>query len=152
MASINTNRLLIAGMAAGVVLFITDGLINGGLLADQWSTYQRSIGKSGEFSTTQMTIFGVIDLIAGLVLAWVYAAIRPRFGAGPATGLRAGLVVWLILNISSAFLVASNALPANLVGMAAGFGLIQYLAVGMLAGYLYKEEGAPAPRRSAARA
>ena len=31
----------------------------------------------------------------GLLLVWLYAAIRPRFGPGPRTATYAALVVWV---------------------------------------------------------
>jgi hydroxyacylglutathione hydrolase len=37
----------------------------------------------------------VTTIPLGLLLAWLYAAIRPRFGPGPATALRAGGFLWV---------------------------------------------------------
>ncbi|HSE60477.1 MAG TPA: hypothetical protein VLA99_17380 [Nitrospiraceae bacterium] len=40
-------------------------------------------------------------LAAALLSAlWLYAAIRPRFGAGPKTALYAGLGVWVLGSFS----------------------------------------------------
>ena len=64
MASINTSKLLLAGAAAFAVLYVADGLVNGVLLADQWTAYQKSIGKTGEFSAAQLGIFAVLDFSA----------------------------------------------------------------------------------------
>jgi hypothetical protein len=150
MDSINTSRLVVAGLSAGIALFVIDGLVNGVLLAEQWAAYQKSIGKSGEFSGGQMAAFTFLDVIAGLALAWLYAAIRPRFGPGPATALRAGFVTWLLLSIPSAFMVATQVMPAGLTAISVGYALAQYLLVGLLAGYLYKEAGAVAVMRAGA--
>ncbi len=41
--------------------------------------------------------FGLVFTIGmGLLAVWMYAAIRPRYGAGPRTALRAALAVWLL--------------------------------------------------------
>jgi hypothetical protein len=36
----------------------------------------------------------VTSFIVGILLVWIYAAIRPRFGPGMRTATKAGLVVW----------------------------------------------------------
>ncbi len=40
-------------------------------------------------------LWGFVVAIAAI---WLYAAIRPRYGPGPATALRAGFVVWLFVH------------------------------------------------------
>ena len=150
MASINTSKMIIAGVAAGVILFIADGLVNGVLLADQWAAYQKSIGKPSEFSGSQMGIFSAIDVGVGLMLAWVYAAIRPRFGAGPATAIRAGIATWALTSLlPGLFLIASQAMPADLMWISIGIGIIQFAIAGYVAGVLYKEAAEPAAMRRA---
>ena len=126
MASINTSKMLVAGVAAGVFLFLVDGVVNGVILADQWAAYQKSLGKTGEFSAAQMGIFAVLDLVVGLLLAWMYAAIRPRFGAGAGTAIRVGVVGWLLSGlIPNSFLIASGVLPVGLMSAVIGIALVQ---------------------------
>jgi len=38
----------------------------------------------------------VLGLLTGLAAIWLYAAIRPRFGAGAKTAFIAGMAVWFI--------------------------------------------------------
>jgi len=41
--------------------------------------------------------FGLVFIVAyAIVAVWLYAAIRPRYGAGPRTALISGIVVWLL--------------------------------------------------------
>ena len=47
-------------------------------------------------SPGMMVMFLAWGFFYGVIAVWVYAAIRPRFGPGPRTALRAGLVVWLV--------------------------------------------------------
>ena len=151
MASINTSKLWMAGVAAFMVLYVADGLVNGVLLAEQWAAYQKSIGKTGEFSGGQLAIFAVLDLIAGMAVAWIYASIRPRFGSGPATAVRAGVVAWVLTALlPNAFLIASEAMPASLLWIGIGCAVVQYVIAALIAGFVYKEEAAPAARRASA--
>jgi hypothetical protein len=36
--------------------------------------------------------------VVGIAAIWLYAAIRPRYGPGAATALRAGFAVWLFVH------------------------------------------------------
>src|SRR2546422_4874519 len=38
--------------------------------------------------------FVIVDFLFGIFLIWLYAAIRPRFGAGPRTAVLAGFAIW----------------------------------------------------------
>jgi hypothetical protein len=38
----------------------------------------------------------VVDFVIGLAVVWNYAAIRPRFGAGPRTAVLAAVAPWLV--------------------------------------------------------
>jgi hypothetical protein len=40
-------------------------------------------------------LYLVTTIVLGLLLAWLYAAIRPRYGPGPMTALRAGTFLWV---------------------------------------------------------
>lgn len=62
----------------------------------------------GEFSAWQIISFYITTFLFGIVLIWIYAAIRPRFGPGPKTAVIAGLTMWAIdwLLIGVSFAVA----------------------------------------------
>ncbi len=37
----------------------------------------------------------VLDFLWGILLSYLYTAIRSRFGPGPSTAIRAGLLLWV---------------------------------------------------------
>ena len=151
MATINTQKMFLGGVGAFVVLYIADGLLNGVILADQWAAYQKSIGKPGAFSGGQLAFFGLLDVIAGLTVAWLYAAIRPRFGAGPGTAIKAGVCAWVLTAlVPNAFLTASEAMPARLMYIGTSVAIVQYILAALVAGFIYTENSAPAARRASA--
>jgi len=153
MGHINMSRVVAGGIAAGVILFVLDGLVNGVLLADQWRQAMTAMGKAPAFGASQLTGFGLLDIGLGLAIVWLYAAMRPRFGAGPRTALRAGAAVWVVgfLLTNVGFIVA-DVLPASLLGAGILAGIIQVTAAALGGAALYKEEPTMAPRTSAARA
>ncbi len=150
---INMNRVVLGGIAAGIILFLFDGLINGVLLAGQWQQAMTALGKTPATGASQLAAFALLDIGSGIAIVWLYAAIRPRFGAGPRTALRAGAAVWVVgyLLANVAFIVA-GVLPASLLGMSVIAGVVQVAAAALAGGALYKEDAVVAGKSSAARA
>jgi len=82
MSKINMGRVLLGGLAAGVVLDASDGILNSVVLADQWTAYMQSVGKAPAFGGSQIAGFVINGFVLSIALLWLYAAIRPRFGPG----------------------------------------------------------------------
>jgi hypothetical protein len=140
-SKINVGKVLIGGVAAGAVMAACDFVINEFIMKEAWQRVQQV--RNVDFSTTsmpvEMTKFVLIDLLLGFFIVWVYAAVRPRLGPGPATAMKAALVVFGAgaLNMATFtpwmyswdMFIRSNAL-----------GLISMLAAGWVGGWVYSEE------------
>ena len=96
MNKINLGRVLLGGIVAGIVADIIDYPIDGMWLAPRWSATLIHLGVATEFSMNQVLAFDLIGIVGAVVTIWIYAAIRPRFGAGPKTAIYAGLAVWVV--------------------------------------------------------
>src|SRR6478672_3619078 len=98
MASINTSRVVIGGLLAGVVMNACDMFWNFVVLKDDMLAISQRLGMDA--ATAQSFSAGlpwiVVDFVIGLAIVWNYAAIRPRFGPGPTTALLAALAPWLV--------------------------------------------------------
>src|SRR5256886_17601014 len=90
MGKINMLKVLVGGLIAGVVLNIVDGFLFGYLLKDQMAAAMASINRPA-MTNAQIPWFVILDFVAGVFLVWLYAAIRPRFGAGSAPAGKAGV-------------------------------------------------------------
>ena len=100
--AINTGKVLIGGLAAGVVLFLLDFLVNGFLLVEQNEAALTALNPAlleNLEGAAIMAFFVAFDLALGIIMVWTYAATRPRFGPGPRTALMAGALVWLIITL-----------------------------------------------------
>jgi hypothetical protein len=95
MGKINVGRLILGGIVAGIAIDLLDYFVDGKWLAQRWADGMASLGRTG-FSPVQIIWFNVLGLLTGIAAIWLYAAIRPRFGAGPKTAIIAGLAVWFI--------------------------------------------------------
>jgi hypothetical protein len=73
-------------------------------------------------------------------MVWLYAAIRPRYGAGPKTAMLAGFVVWALAYASSnAAMVFLHLFPLGLMLAATAVGLVETVVAGLAGAALYKE-------------
>lgn len=96
MTRINTVRVLLGGLAAGVVANACDAIIGLYLTpADMQLMLQRLGLNAAEAMSPAVAITWVgIDFFYALLIVFTYAAIRPRFGPGPKTAILAGLVIY----------------------------------------------------------
>ena len=95
MGKINIGRLILGGIVAGIAIDLLDYLVDGIWLGPRWANDMALLGKTG-FTSAQIISFNVLGLLTGIAAIWIYAAIRPRFGAGAKTAILAGLAVWFI--------------------------------------------------------
>ena len=144
--AINTKKVIVAGLAAGVVMnildFVTQMMFADRMTADL-NTFQAGLGDSmGTMSTNVLVGYIIMDLVIGMLLAYTYAAIRPRFGPGPKTAVIVALMFWIFGTI-----IASNYLVMGMMssGLWLTFGLVYLVCLvvaSLVAGALYKEDTA----------
>lgn len=115
MGKINLQKVIIGGLVAGVVLNVADFITYGVLLKEDMAAAMAAIGKP-PVADSMIPLFVGLDFVVGVFLVYLYAAIRPRFGPGPATAVKAGLMTWFIAGLINALFQAPMGLmPTNLV-------------------------------------
>jgi len=141
MAKINAGRVVAGGLAAGLVMNILDFLINGVWLAPRWEAQMALLNPGLKEKAGAMAMAGwvTLDFVFGLALVWIYAAIRPRFGPGPRTGVIAALALWVIATASFSSYWFNAMFTWRLVGVSSACALVVCLAGGYVGGMLYKE-------------
>jgi hypothetical protein len=142
MSRINGTRVVVAGIVAGFAMSMIGTAVNAMLLAPQWNAASKVLGIDLEATRTQTATGWVfMELLSGVAIAWVYAAILPRFGPGLVTGLRSGLVGWVLEG--AALAAAFNGLyPNNLVVASALGALVGTCCGGAIVAALYRERAA----------
>ena len=94
MGKINWTRVLLGGLVAGFIINIFEYVTNGVLLAAEWDAAMKALGR--HLSVSAIAVFIVGGFIGGIAAIWLYAAARPRFGAGPKTAALTGFAYWVI--------------------------------------------------------
>ena len=93
MGGINMGRVLLGGLLAGLVINIGEYVLNELLLAEQWAVVSEALNLPPHEGST-IVWFIIWGFVIGIAMIWLYAAIRPRCGAGAKTTMCAGLCVW----------------------------------------------------------
>ncbi len=154
MGKINLSRVILGGIVAGIVIDIFEGVLNALVLDKQWADVMAGLGKVAVLSTKQLVAFNVLGLAVGILTVWLYAAIRPRFGAGPRTAICAGLVVWALADALgfAAGPVFLHLFPVGLMTVAVAVQVVEMIVAALAGAAVYKEGSTDTPRVAAARA
>lgn len=96
MGKINLSRVFLGGMAAGATAVVLEYIA---FVAGAYAALTRLTGVNmHEFPASTHIFMAAFQILVGGPLAvWLYAAIRPRFGAGPRTAAIAGTYIWAVL-------------------------------------------------------
>ena len=95
MGAVNWRRVFLCGSGVGVAwafLSIPLLILFGGTIIDAVPRPVVTVARAGSFA---------LNVVAGIWAMWLYAAIRPRYGAGPKTAAIAGFSWWLIASIAT---------------------------------------------------
>lgn len=140
MAHTNRSRVILGGLLAGVVINIVEYITNGVVLRQAWSAAMQSLGKSPEFTGGAIAMFNIWGFLLGIAAVWLYAAIRPRYGMGPTTAVRAGLFAWAVAvflpNLGNYLL---HLFPVRLLVITTVVALIEVVVATVSGAWLYKE-------------
>jgi hypothetical protein len=95
MGKINVGRVILGGLAAGLVINIGETVLNLFVLSSEMSEMLKAHNLP---DVGGVAIGGFVALCFGLgiVTIWMYAAVRPRYGGGPGTVILTGIAVWLL--------------------------------------------------------
>lgn len=138
---INWSKVLVGGLAAAVAMIAIGFVANMYLLGSRMQAEMAAAAPTLPRTPSAGAIAGAIvtQVVVGVLLAWLYAAMRPRFGPGGGTAARAALVVWIL-----GFLFYQDWLHMGMMSMttyafAAVIQLVSVMAGAWIAGRLYSE-------------
>jgi hypothetical protein len=144
MSNVNWRRVIGGGLLAGLVINVVEYLVNGLWLAADWAAAMNALGKSGEYGAAQIVGFNLWGFAMGVFAVWLYAAIRPRFGAGPMTAYTAAVATWVPGYLLSLILpVVLGIFPVRLMLIGIAAGLVELILGTQLGAAIYQEDHVP---------
>jgi hypothetical protein len=136
---INMGRVLLGGLAAGLVINIGEYVLNDMVVAADMTAFLAKIGIADPGSSA-IAWFVVFAFVLGIVMTWLYAAIRPRFGPGPKTALYAGLTVWFLAALyPTSFFLVLGMMPAGALVTGIIWELVEMPLAAIVGAWVYTE-------------
>jgi hypothetical protein len=140
MGRINVGRWIAGGIVAGILVNISETVLNAVVLKSPWEAVMKSLGKPSVMTTSSMVVWICWGFAYGLLCVWLYAAIRPRFGPGAATAAKAGLVAWMLSGLLSSVGMGNIGLmPTSLLVTSAAWTLVESIIVTIVGAAIYRE-------------
>lgn len=139
MERINWARVLLGGLAAGVILCVGEYVLHEFVMG---ARMQEVMGEMGLEDPTgsDMGIFVGMTLLLGILLVWLYAAIRPRYGPGPRAAIYAGLFVWVLLYAFwYGYNLAWELFPRDVMAASTVWGFFALPIATLVGAWLYRE-------------
>jgi hypothetical protein len=142
MSKINTGRVILGGLEAGAIIFVINGVMNGIILKGALLDWVHGMGDliHPPAQSVSMGLWTLMCLVYGVAGTWMYAAIRPRYRAGPRTALLAGLSLWAMSKLTVALdLIALGLIPGKIIVEQTLGGLVAIMLGVFCGAWAYRE-------------
>ena len=140
MAKSLVMRLALTGLLAGMVLATIDLALYGEVLKAPMADAMRALPKPRMLGLL-VPWYVSLDLIAGVGLMWLYAAMRTRFGAKRSTAVIAGAAGWFFaILLPNLVQWPMNLMPLGLTATIILVALVQWPLAVMVGARFYPRE------------
>ena len=140
MSGINTGRVILGGLLAGLVLNVGEFILNLFVIGEERSTELYSAMNLDPPGGSAIAIFVVFGFVIGITTVWVYAAARPRLGPGPKSAAIVAIPIWIVgFLIPTVGYVVQGMFPANIAILGAVWGLVEMIGAAIAGAWLYTE-------------
>jgi len=93
---VNLARVILGGILAGTIINVSEWVLHDVVMREEFRSHLGSLGRTNPEDIATIIWWNVWGYILGFTAVWLYAAIRPRYGPGVATALRAGFAAWIL--------------------------------------------------------
>jgi hypothetical protein len=139
MSQINIGGVLKGGVAAGVIMNISEFILNVPVAGAQMEA-ELAAHNLPPVTTAAIATFTFVTLLLGIATVWLYAAIRPRLGPGPKTAIVAGVFVWALSYLyASVFFYMLGTQSLGLVVLGVVWSGVEMIIASSVGAYLYSE-------------
>lgn len=141
MAGINSGRVMLGGLVGGVVANVGDFVVNNLIMADDMvrMAQRLNLNQTLMASAAVGMTWVVVDFVYATLIVWTYAAIRPRFGPGPATAAKAGAVLWAAVCIVLFGFEAMGVFTPDAFFKSAALSFVTTTSAALAGAWVYRE-------------
>jgi uncharacterized membrane protein len=138
MGKINVGRVILGGLVAGLIINISEYVLNTYVVAEESAAIMERMGVA-QPGMQQIAWFLLMTFVVGILIVFLYAGLRPRFGAGARTAVIAGVTVWIVAMMGTAADTIMGILPSNLLLLAGAWSLVETVVAAVVGAWLYQE-------------
>lgn len=137
MEKINWKRVFVCGVATGLVWTVLSAISTWFVGGD----FNAAVPGNKIFAPSAglAAFLFSVNLAGGIWAMWLYAAIRPRHGAGPKTALVAGLSWWIVSTLADATWGSFGLVPVAALLPLSAVLLPEMIIAAVAGAWLYKE-------------
>ena len=141
MYKINWVRVLLGGLVAAVILFLTDGFFHERVVSADWKALYAGLGSvEPQESAVSLVYFAIFELGRGFLSIYLYALMRSCCGPGPKTAALAGLVAWIAFSVTGPAQFIPLGFYSHALWIKVGaFQLVTSIIAAIAGAALYKE-------------
>lgn len=137
--TVNRKRLLLAGLLAGLVINVLEGL-GSFLFLEQAQAMLAEHDLAFAEGPLLMVFLLLLGFVTGIVLVWFYVGARCVHGPGPATALRVALAAWVLWYV--ALMVTMHFIGLHSLGdsvLGAAWGLVEVCLATLAGAWFYRD-------------
>lgn len=153
--AINTSKVITSGIVAGIVMNVVDFVSNFTFLKGPTEASMNALNPAlmqNMQHGASIAGFVVLDFIMGLLLVLAYAAVRPRFGAGPKSATIATILLWGAGCVVAGYFFVMGMFTPQLYWLTFVESFVSLWIGAYVGGMLYREAGETAPAAETAMA
>jgi hypothetical protein len=134
-ATRNIQKLILGGLAAGLLINAIEYLVHRVLLDPQWTAAFAALGKTPKGWTSIIPS----NFVVGIIGIWIYAKFLPNYGPGYKTALRSALTIWMVFwAIPMMALQPLDIFPNFLLFATIAVGLLDSILAVLLGAWIYR--------------
>ena len=139
---VRIGRLVIAGLAAGLIVNVGEAALHGGILAEATRGAYAALNRVVIADLTNLVSLVVFTFAQGMLMTWLYVIARPRFAARSTAAAFAGLAAWFLSSVYAALYLHSGfpgIFPSDLVLAPVAWQLFEYPLATLAGAAIYGE-------------
>jgi len=138
MNKINWGRVLLGGLVTGLVMNVIEYVLHTYVLAGRENAAMAALGA--HMMKGAIPVFLALGFVTGIVVIWLYAAARTRYGAGAKTAVLIAIAVWIIAYaIPDVGMAGEGFFSPHLMCLEAVVGLVEVIVATVAGAALYTE-------------
>jgi len=143
MSPINWIRLVIGGLIASIIAFVSDGFFHERIVKADWMVVYHALGVTEvRHDAMGLVYFAVFELGRGFLSMIVYVLMRPCCKPGAKTAAVAGIVAWLAFSVAGPAQFIPLGFFSNALWIKVGaFQLVTSIIAAIAGAAIYKDAG-----------